>query len=345
MQSRVQKYLGFDDKWITIIGIPLVALVVSLIPEEFSTDGTCQPSLLISGIFTVCFWFVYRTIIIEYHKRFKDQVTQWKSLIWFAVVIIASYVVVNAVVGRIVIFVFPEVLLTDEENTAITIATILIILLMLAIYEGLYYYNRFRASESKRTELERLATEQSLNTLKNQVNPHFLFNSLNTLVTLIPEDEKMAVRFVQELSKTYRTILDLRDEKLITLQKELNALESYIYLLKTRFQGKIDIQNALDIDTKDFLVLPLSLQILIENAVKHNIVSNARPLQVKIEVDDGFLIIRNNLQRKRQVSSSTKLGLANIKSRYDLIAHESIEIIETEKEFIVKLPLIQNIRL
>ncbi len=345
MQSRVQKYLGFDDKWITIIGIPLVALVVSLIPGEFSPDGTCQPSLLISSIFTICFWFVYRTIIIEYHKRFKEQITQWKSLSWFAVVIIISYVVVNAVVGRIVTFVFPEVLLMEEEKTAITIATILIILLMLAIYEGLYYYNRFRASESKRTELERLATEQSLNTLKNQVNPHFLFNSLNTLVTLIPEDEKMAVRFVQELSKTYRTILDLRDEKLITLQKELNALESYIYLLKTRFQGKIDIQNALDLDTKDYLVLPLSLQILIENAVKHNIVSTARPLQVKIEAHEGFLIISNNLQRKRQVSGSTKLGLANIKSRYDLIAHESIEIIETEDEFIVKLPLIQNIRL
>ena len=214
---------------------------------------------------------------------------------------------------------------------------------MFFLYEGIYYFNKSRLIEIEKNKLEKVTAEQKLSTLKNQVNPHFLFNSLNTLVTIIPEEPDLAIKFVQELSKSYRGILEVRDEKLITIETELSSLESYMYLLKTRFQGKIQIYNQIDAGMKNQFILPLSLQILIENAVKHNITSKNKPLEIKIYNDANYFIIENNLQKKDQNYGSTKLGLANIRSRYKLLVNKNIEVIEDGKSFIVKLPIIKHL--
>lgn len=230
----------------------------------------------------------------------------------------------------------------NHNHIAENISTALMMLLMFFLYEGIYYFNKSRLIEIEKNKLERLSAQQKLDTLKNQVNPHFLFNSLNTLVTIIPEEPKLAVKFVQELSKSYRSILEVRDEKLITIDMELNALRSYIYLLETRFKGKIDILDNIDENIKHHFIIPLSLQILIENAVKHNITSKAKPLKVEIRNTEEHVIVENNLQKKDQQYSSTKLGLANIKSRYQLLADADIEIIEESAVFRVMLPIIKN---
>lgn len=232
--------------------------------------------------------------------------------------------------------------MTNPNPTAEAISSALMILLMFFLYEGIYYFNKSRLTEIEKNKLERMTAEQKLETLKNQVNPHFLFNSLNTLVTIIPEEPSLAVNFVQELSKSYRSILEVRDEKLITIDMELNALSSYIFLLKTRFTGKIHILDNIHENIKNHFIIPLSLQILIENAVKHNVTSKAKPLKIELYNTDEFVIVKNNLQKKDQHFNSTKIGLTNIQSRYQLLAGSDIVVIQDQESFIVKLPIIKN---
>lgn len=161
---------------------------------------------------------------------------------------------------------------------------------------------------------------KAYNALKTQVNPHFLFNNLNTLCSIIPENPEQAVDFVQQLSKVYRHILEVKDEKSIPLKEEMAVLEAYAFLLKTRFGDNLEINMEVDPTKMEDMIVPLSLQLLMENAIKHNIVSQDKPLKIIVKVIDGNLVVTNNLQKKNQIIESTGIGLTNIRNRYKLIA-------------------------
>ena len=159
--------------------------------------------------------------------------------------------------------------------------------------------------------------------LKSQVNPHFLFNSLNALTNLVYEDQDKAVKFIKQLSDVYRYVLDTRDREVVTLEEELKFLQSYIFLQQIRFGNKLKIDIHLN-GTKSF-VAPLSLQILVENAIKHNEVSEEKPLHIKLYADDEYLIVENNLQRKiAGHDGSSKLGLDNIRKRYEYLSARKV---------------------
>lgn len=223
----------------------------------------------------------------------------------------------------------------------VLLASIFLVIMVSSIFESIFLFKKYREAELEREKLARINLQSQLETLKNQVNPHFLFNSLNTLIGVIPEDQDLAVEFVQKLSTSYRNILTFRNERLISLAQELQALESYIFLLKMRFQDKICVNKKIELDLNEHLIIPLSLQMLIENAVKHNIVSAKKPLHISIKSDGHYLIISNNKQIKVQDHNSTKVGLSNIKERYRLINHTEVSVRETEDVFEVKLPLIK----
>ena len=295
-------------------------------------------------VYTLTYWFLVRHFLIIYHKKFSTYKFDFKRLFFVVFWMLVIYFVVKFVLGFFLHLVFKELhdeLLAEGRLTEI-LTTGILLTGMFFLYEGIYYFNKSRLIEIEKNKLERITAEQKLSTLKNQVNPHFLFNSLNTLVTIIPDEPELAIKFVQELSKSYRKILEVRDEKLITLEKELESLDSYIYLLKTRFHKKLEIINVLDDDVMDQFILPLSLQILIENAVKHNITSAKKPLKIKIYNQDNYVVVENNLQKKDQNYGSTKLGLANIKSRYQLLINRNIKVEETTESFRVKLPIIKH---
>ena len=181
-----------------------------------------------------------------------------------------------------------------------------------------------------------------LNALKTQVNPHFLFNNLNTLCSIIPENPDQAVAFVQQLSKVYRHILEVKDEKSIPLKDEMAVLEAYAFLLKTRFGDNLEIDMQVDPKQMEDLIVPLSLQLLMENAIKHNIVSQDRPLKIIVKIIDGRLVVSNNLQKKNQIIESTGIGLTNIRNRYKLLTDKLILVTETLNDFTVSIPLIQS---
>ncbi len=223
-----------------------------------------------------------------------------------------------------------------SSNSAAIFCTIMII----AIYESIYFMNELKKSVEEKETLKRESLKAQLDALKTQVNPHFLFNNLNTLSAIIPDTPKQAIEFVQHMSKVYRHILEVQDEKTIPLKDELDVLKAYGFLLKTRFGDNLDIEMDVPADKLQQRIAPLSLQLLMENAIKHNIVSSAKPLRIKVFTKNGHLVISNNLQVKNQLIESTGIGLENIRNRYKLLSDDEVKVDESGESFTVSIPLI-----
>lgn len=182
----------------------------------------------------------------------------------------------------------------------------------------------------------------SFETLKNQLDPHFLFNSLNVLSSLIEENPVKAQEFTVALSKIYRYVLDQKDKNLISVEEELNFANLYISLLKMRFEDAISVNFLVNEETKSYKIVPLSLQLLLENAIKHNIISDKKPLLIEIYQEENYLVIQNSLQKKQTFEKSSGIGLKNIVQRYQLLSNINVEIVETFNHYKVKLPLISS---
>lgn len=192
-------------------------------------------------------------------------------------------------------------------------------------------------------EAEQLKTEQyaqQYQTLKDQLNPHFLFNSFNVLSNLVYDNPDTAAKFIRQLSKIYRYVLEVQQEKLVKLSSELEFAENFLSLQKIRFEDGLLYHIHVD-QQPDFYLPPLSLQMLLENAIKHNIASMANPLSIEIFREGNTLVIKNNLQLKSSLTEeSTGIGLSNIRKRYELLSAEPVLIEENADFFIVKLPLL-----
>lgn len=203
------------------------------------------------------------------------------------------------------------------------------------------------AMQKKEAEVEFLREENlrsQYEALKNQVNPHFLFNSFSTLISLIEEKPEMAQRFVQMLSNVYRYVLFCQDKELVLLSSEIEFVQAYMFLLKNRFENAIDVAVSIPEKYYSYSIVPLSLQILLENVIKHNIVSEKKPMQIQITYheDTGYLTVSNTLQRKNTFQESTKLGLKNIINRYKFFSDKEIIIEDGPHFFTVYLPLIEG---
>ena len=191
---------------------------------------------------------------------------------------------------------------------------------------------------------EKLKTEMltyKYEALRNQINPHFLFNSFNVLSDLIYDDQKQAVKFVQQMSGLFRYVLESRDKELVPLKDEMAFIDSYIFLLKTRFEDKIEISNEIKADADD-LIVPMSLQLLIENAVKHNEASTAKPLKIELIKTENYIEVKNNLQVKNIGDSSNGIGMKNIHQQYKFFTEALVEIQRTDQFFSVKLPILKS---
>lgn len=210
-----------------------------------------------------------------------------------------------------------------------------------SVYEGVYVMRQWRQTYQEKETLAKAQWQTRFNSLKNQVNPHFLFNSLNALSALIEESPSQASQFVDELSKMYRYLLQTNEQELTLLSTELTFIESYVHLLQTRYGAGISVQMAVADDHLTSSLPPLTLQLLVENAVKHNVVLANRPLLIEIgTTNDRHLRVRNNLQRKNGHSSSNGVGLANIAAKYRMLSQTDIVIQDNDGYFTVLLPLL-----
>lgn len=207
-----------------------------------------------------------------------------------------------------------------------------------AIY---YYMERLKKSELKASQLEKVSIEAQFEALRNQINPHFLFNCFNALSILVYKDADTSAKFIGQLSKVYRYLLYNQEKKIVSLNEELEFMDSYLFLLKIRYGDNISIEKEISTDGAKFYVAPASLQMLIENAIKHNVVSTKNPLKIQITSRDNYIEVINNLQEKAVKEDSTLIGLKNIKKRYEFLSDTPVEIVKTNDAFRVKIPLLE----
>lgn len=201
---------------------------------------------------------------------------------------------------------------------------------------------KWLTEEKLRKEIEKEQLKTNLALLKNQISPHFLFNNLSVLSSLVYKSQDKAVDFINELSKVYRYVLDNNFTELVTLQEEMEFQNHYIYLLKIRFGSSISFDINIEENKQQTYVLPMCLQMLVENTIQHNEASQENPLHVSIYTFSNSLIVENNIQLRSDYKESSKIGLTNLKSRYSFFTDEKVEILNDDKIFKVILPLISK---
>jgi sensor histidine kinase YesM len=231
----------------------------------------------------------------------------------------------------------------DRKMPPIFFPALFFALALIAVYISFNFFNAWKQSL---IDVEKYKTESAnaqLQNLKNQLKPHFLFNNLSVLTSLVYTNQDKAVDFINELSKVYRYVLDNKTAELVTLKAELEFLDHYIYLLQIRFETSISFSINVDAPKMKSLLPPMCLQMLVENTIQHNEASRANPLQVSIYTNNQSLIIENTLQPRSDAAESSKTGLKNIQSRYAFFTSEKVDIIVQEKTFKVVLPLIEKL--
>ncbi len=340
-----QDIAGFDDKWLIIVGLPLASVMVSLLlfsdayaAMNWGFIAVCIP---VSFIYSIFFWFGMRWIYSELKWRHPSIEEIGKRIAWVFLGFNVLYLVVNFGVGSLLHFL--GVGHGGNPNPIVTyIATLILCALVIILYEAISFYLQLQQTVAEKAQLERQNVESQLEGLRNQVNPHFLFNSLNTLAYLIPEAPEKAVRFLQQLSNVYRYVLESREAKIIPVTKELEFLDAYVFLLKERFGDNLRVSVKGLEQNANFSIVPLSFQMLFENAIKHNVISVEKPLTIEVFPENGHLIVRNNLQKKNQVMDSTGVGLSNIRSRYRMLTGKEVEVIASQQYFTVALPIMET---
>jgi len=347
--NRANCKIGFDDRLVMLFVIPVLSFIIPFVfmgcrldREPFFSWDKYVTTLTITSLL----WIGDRYIMIWCRRRYPLFRDVQRRLIVQSVIMFIYTVIGNNLLGYIMDdIVFRSTSLSHfradiliGSNSAAIFCTITII----AIYESIYFMNELRTSVEEKEMLKRESLKAELNALKTQVNPHFLFNNLNTLISVIPEDPKLAVDFVKQLSKLYRHILEVKDEQSILLKEELDVLRAYAFLLQTRFGNNLDVVINVPDEKLNRKIVPLSLQILMENAIKHNIVSSDKPLTIEVFAENGTLVVSNNLQKKNQINESTGIGLDNIRNRYKLLGDGKVEVTEDGSNFTVSIPLLEN---
>ena len=228
----------------------------------------------------------------------------------------------------------------EKEKFSNYLVTIIITFVVTLAFHAFYLYKAYQETRLKEQKIIAGTANAKFESLKNQIDPHFLFNSLNVLSSLIEENPENAQRFTTSLSKIYRYVLEQKDKELVTVSEELAFAKTYMNLLKMRFENSITFELPENFDNADAKVVPLSLQLLLENTIKHNVVSENKPLHIKIYIKDNFLVVENNLQKKEVLQDRKGVGLQNIVSRYAILSRRKVLIDENKEAFAVYLPIL-----
>ena len=203
-----------------------------------------------------------------------------------------------------------------------------------------FFIGRWKDSLVQAERLEKEKSQIQFDNLKNQLNPHFLFNALTSLNSLITENPSLASQFLQHMSKVYRYVLQNKEKNFVSLQTELEFIKNYVFLAETRFGGALKIGFEISSGALESAIVPVTLQILIENALKHNVIDNDKPLTVEVFSSGDYLVVTNNLQKRKTVETSNKQGLENLRSLYRFMTDRPVIFEKNETRFTVKVPLL-----
>ncbi|HZG24406.1 MAG TPA: histidine kinase [Chitinophagaceae bacterium] len=338
-----------NDTWFRFAGIPFIGFMSHVIfynEHQGVTDEkySSWQIILISIGEAMVLWEANRLVLAYFRRRFPGLHESGKRIACQ----FAGCMFVTIVIRYLNLWIYSKTLFwgyafnADAYLYNIFVA-LLYVVIVAGIYEGIYYFQKWKLLFYETELLKRENLQTQLDSLKTQINPHFLFNNLSSLASLIMEDQRLAVTFVKELSSVYRYLLQANEKNLATLDKELGFINNYYHLLHTRFGDGIELSTTVDEKYLSHLLPPLTLQILVENAVKHNAILPERPLRIRILTDEnGNLAVVNNLQKKTSPVISHKLGLRNIQSKYKLLMSGEVVVQQTTDAFTVIVPLIKK---
>lgn len=334
------KNFRLKEIYVRWLGIPVVGLFAALstdhaIPLPFAEE------YLYGLAFTALYWNGAFMIFMGFRKVFTDIRDTGKRLSITISVLILWMMLGGTPLKLLFGFMtFGEIFTLSAYDDYI-IFNLIAGFTIGMLYETVFFFENWKEAFRQNEQLKNQQIRTQFEVLQNQMSPHFLFNSLNTLTTLIAENQEVAIEFTQKLSEVYRYILQNRDKELVPLNEELEFAQNYVFLLKMRYPDNLHVSYQIDPSYFKTSIAPLTLQILIENAIKHNVVSKAHPLHIEVYVENGkSIVVKNNLQMKQAIEKSTKTGLVNISKRYEYLGNRKIDVIVTAKNYLVGVPLI-----
>ncbi|GAB3035044.1 hypothetical protein GCM10027185_41320 [Spirosoma pulveris] len=334
-----------NDKWMRIIGVPVLSLAGQWMMYGYTgipyPDDWRIPFFFILGAILV--WETNRLGILLSRKRYPELAQTLKrvlyQLAWF--IFFCSLIRIAQTYFYQVIGLWHSTDVFEVKPYFFnTLVSVVGTVQAAAVFEGIYLYQRWQVSYAEAQELKKVNLQSQLDSLKTQINPHFLFNNLNSLSALITTDAHQAERFLDELSSVYRYLLQQNNRDLCPLTDEMNFIGAYFHLLKTRYNDGIFLETAIETRYMTYLIPPLTLQILFENAIKHNVIAVNYPLTIRLYTQNGMLYVENNIQKKKIVVPSNKIGLQNILMKYKLLDQSTVLVYNDDDRFLVGLPLI-----
>lgn len=345
----MKKYFKFnkhDYLVLVVTVIPFMMVVCYLVmgDDYFEWPFILQASLVAAcvGVLSWITHIVTANIMIE-------QIPSHTKILTRILIQLPAYIILTQAGICLLTFVMLRLLhittqpLTWHNYRPLFFAGLLLNVIATSFHEGTMFFEKWKLSLVETEQLKKMNLQSQLDSLKNQVNPHFLFNSLNCLSSLIHTDPDKASDFLDEMSKVYRYLLRSNENELTPLSGELQFVGSFFHMLKTRYGHGIELAIEVDDEAQELLIPPLTLQMLVENAVKHNTILKDSPLRISIRSSaQGRLLVNNNVQKKMSKILSNKIGLQNIVAKYQLLNQPDIIIDHNEQEFSVNLPLIKN---
>jgi two-component system, LytTR family, sensor kinase len=336
------------ERKLKFYAIPIFTIITTFFITDypFIFDTFFFYHLFCAFIGIVGLWFGIRQIIFLFRKYFPKGRDTLRLIIQIlitgslAVLLDYLFVKFNETYG------YDKYVVCDIDGFDIKnflIASLMFAIIINAVYEGFYLLMKVShiALESERYKKESI--EAQYQNLTSRLNPHFLFNSLNTLTTIVDENPKKAVSYIQELSIVYRYVLNSQKSTWVDIPSEMKFTQSYIELLKMRFEESLVVDVDICENHSQYYILPLTIQLLIENAVKHNEISSTHPLKIFVSCKRDFLVVSNNKQPRQIMPSSTKVGLHNINERYKFLVNQEVIVENEEKTFTVRVPLVKSV--
>lgn len=334
-----------NDSTIRLIGIPLFGLSIPNLTGLFGHLSYSDPQYWLGYIYFIglaaLIWQGNRYLLFRTRSRFTwfDRPIEKLILLFINNIFYTSPLTIAWLCMWYQWAGFENI--KWDSIVVVTLVNVICVLFVTHVYETVFMMKEQQNEQVKNAELSRAKAEAELNALKNQIDPHFMFNSLNTLSYLITTDVHKASMFTENLAEVYRYILSQKEQSLVTLEDELSFTQKYTDLLHLRFGNALHIKKNFNGSTeKNFLIPPTSVFIAFENAVKHNELSEKMPLEIEMDVRDGNLFITNTVQPKKTLQRSSEIGLRNLEDRFKIVTGMGIVAGHIKNKFVITFPLI-----